>query len=58
MAKPYRIISFSSDRFDQWRISESGGCISFKGSTPVFEFKTKGQYEKYLKLNDRRGIQQ
>lgn len=49
------VISYSSDRFDQWRLGEAGGFIAFtKDGKPVFQFDRKGQYERYLRLNRRR----
>ncbi|WP_199426826.1 hypothetical protein [Thermaerobacillus caldiproteolyticus] len=48
-------ISFSSDPFDQWRLSQVGGQITFnKSDKPVFRFNDKQQYDKYLKLNEHR----
>ncbi|MED2978360.1 hypothetical protein P4284_16855 [Bacillus swezeyi] len=45
-------ISYSNDRFDQWRLGKAGGSISFtKDGLPVFRFENKDQYERYLKLN-------
>jgi len=55
MAKPYRIISFSSDRFDQWRLSEVKGVITVKDRKPAFQFDTKEQFDRYLQLNSFRG---
>ncbi|MCY8269641.1 hypothetical protein [Bacillus sonorensis] len=55
MAKPYRIISFSPDPFDQWRLSEVKGVITVKDRTPAFQFDTKEQFERYLQLNSFRG---
>lgn len=53
--KSYRQIAFSQNSFDQWRLSQSGGSIGFKKSgEPVFQFESKAQYEKYLKLNSER----
>ncbi|MFN2745811.1 MULTISPECIES: hypothetical protein [Bacillus] len=44
-------IPYSNDRFDQWRLGEAGGSISFtKDGTPVFQFETKDQYERYVML--------
>ncbi|TWK42868.1 hypothetical protein CHCC20348_0580 [Bacillus paralicheniformis] len=49
------VISYSSDRFGQWRLGEAGGFIAFtKDGKPVFQFDRKGQYERYLRLNRRR----
>lgn len=47
-------IAFSSTRFDQWRLSEAGGHMAFKGSKPVFRFENQQQYQKYLDLNEKR----
>jgi hypothetical protein len=48
------IISFSSDPFDQWRLSQVGGSISQSKGKPVFEFTSREQYQKYLDLNGHR----
>ncbi len=46
-------ISFSSNKFDQQRLSESGGYISFnKNNQPVFKFDNRNSYNKYLELNN------
>ncbi|PUF85784.1 MULTISPECIES: hypothetical protein [unclassified Geobacillus] len=48
-------IPYSSDRFDQWRLSQAGGQITFnKSGRPVFQFQNAQQYHKYLELNAQR----
>ncbi|UYL93748.1 hypothetical protein NIIg32_gp38 [Parageobacillus phage vB_PtoS_NIIg3.2] len=48
-------IPYSSDRFDQWRLSQVGGQITFnKSGRPVFQFQNAQQYHKYLELNAQR----
>ena len=47
-------ISYSDDRFDQWRLSKSGGHIAFKKGKPVFQFDNFDQYQKYMALNSER----
>jgi hypothetical protein len=49
------IIPYSADRFDQWRLSQAGGQITFnKSGRPVFQFQNAQQYHKYLELNAQR----
>ncbi|MGI6836142.1 hypothetical protein RY280_23515 [Bacillus paralicheniformis] len=51
------IISYSGDKFDQWRLGQAGGYIGLeKSGKPVFVFRTKSQYENYLALNSQRKI--
>jgi hypothetical protein len=48
-------IPYSADRFDQWRLSQAGGQISFnKAGIPIFQFKNAKQYHQYLELNAQR----
>jgi hypothetical protein len=48
-------ISFSSNPFDQWRLSQVGGQITInKSGKTVFRFTTQQQYNEYLKLNAQR----
>jgi hypothetical protein len=52
LKKPVEI-SFSSSKFDQQRLSESGGYITFnKKNQPVFKFDNRSSYNKYLELNN------
>ncbi|WP_026678187.1 hypothetical protein [Fictibacillus gelatini] len=53
--KPFEI-EYSRDSFDQWRLSQVGGQIAFnKHNQPVFQFKNREQYNRYLELNSKRG---
>jgi len=53
--RAYRKEAYSRNKFDQWRLGESGGHIGLeKNGKPVFVFQTKAQYEKYLALNAER----
>lgn len=48
-------ISFSHDRFDQWRLSQAGGYIHIKpNGQAVFRFDSFEQYQEYLRLNAKR----
>jgi hypothetical protein len=48
-------ISFSKDRFDQWRLSQAGGSITFdRRGQPVFSFPNQQSFDQYLSLNERR----
>jgi hypothetical protein len=48
-------ISYSTNKFDQWRLTQSGGSIAFnKAGRPVFQFKNASQYRRYLELNAQR----
>ena len=48
----------SNDRFDMWRLTKVGGEITFyPNGKMVFRFKTKSQYDRFLKLNNQRGVQ-
>lgn len=54
MPKPHTI-GYSSNRFDQWRLTESGGSISFdRNGQAVFRFPSWENYQQYLRLNERR----
>jgi hypothetical protein len=45
-------IEFSQDPFDQQRLSSSGGHIRLQpNGQPVFRFKNRQQYNRYLELN-------
>lgn len=44
------IIQYSSDRYDQDRLTKVGGSIAFRKGKPVFEFRTFDQYQQYLSL--------
>jgi hypothetical protein len=45
-------IAFSQDPFDQHRLSSAGGYIHVKlNGQPVFRFKNRQQYNRYLGLN-------
>ena len=47
----------TNDQFDMWRLGQAGGKIHFTNSGKVvFRFDTKQQYEKYLELNNQRGV--
>jgi hypothetical protein len=49
------VIPFSSNSFDQWRLSQVGGQIAFtKYGKPVFRFQSQQQYNEYLRLNSQR----
>ena len=52
--KPYRVIAFSQDPFDQWRLSQVGGVVVSVKGKESFIFKTKEQFEKYMALNSQR----
>jgi hypothetical protein len=51
----YFDISFSRDRFDQWRMQEAGGYITYdKRGRAIFRFPDKESFEKYKALNSKR----
>ncbi|WP_169864798.1 hypothetical protein [Sutcliffiella halmapala] len=42
---------FSGNKFDQQRLAKSGGQILIKpNGLPVFQFKSKDQFNKYFEL--------
>ncbi|WP_342515576.1 hypothetical protein [Sutcliffiella sp. FSL R7-0096] len=42
---------FSGNKFDQQRLTKSGGQITIKqNGMPVFQFKNKAQFTKYVQL--------
>ena len=50
-------LTFSGTKFDQQRLSQSGGQISIKhNGTPIFQFKTKEQFMKYVQLGKKKGV--
>ncbi|KWZ68188.1 MULTISPECIES: hypothetical protein [Bacillus] len=55
MNKPYKVIRFSTDPFDQWRLFEVKGRIYVKERKPYFMFYTKRQFHRYLQLDSFRG---
>lgn len=52
--KPYRVLPYSADPFDHWRLSQVGGSIDQVKRKESFIFKTKDQFDKYLALNSQR----
>ncbi|WP_052516606.1 hypothetical protein [Paenibacillus popilliae] len=51
--RPIRI-SFSTDRFDQWRLSQVGGRITNHRGKEMFIFDSERQWQRYLELNKER----
>lgn len=50
-------LTFSGTKFDQQRLTRSGGQISIKpNGTPVFQFKTQEQFMKYVQLGKKEGV--
>lgn len=50
-------IRFSGSQFDQMRLTKAGGHINIKPKgTPVFQFKTKAQFNKYIELGKKREV--
>ncbi|WP_158530452.1 hypothetical protein [Paenibacillus larvae] len=47
-------IQFTTDSFDQWRLSQVGGYIERFRGKEVFAFDRHDQYMKYLQLNTQR----
>lgn len=56
MAK--RVVPYSENSFDQWRLTEAGGYISTKKTVPVFVFPSTKEYNKYLELYKERFTKQ
>ncbi|MEH7223891.1 hypothetical protein V7112_08720 [Bacillus sp. JJ1566] len=50
-------ITFSSSKFDQMRLTQARGHINIKpNGTPVFQFKNKEQFNKYVELGKKREV--
>lgn len=50
-------IPFKENKFDQMRLSQSGGTILIKkNGMPVFQFKNKESFYKYVELGKTREV--